>query len=75
MWEVLGVFKWRSPPLERADAQARSGTSSLAYPGEFCEPVMLYNKCHRLPVWNKDEKTDAEGEMDTQKTKLLAYFE
>lgn len=36
---------------------------------------MLYNKCHRLPVWNKDEKTDAEGEMDTQKTKLLAYFE
>lgn len=74
MWAVLGVFEWRSPPLERADAWAGSGTSSPAYPGEFCEPVMLYNKCHRLPVWNKDEKADAEGEMHTQKSKLLVYF-
>ena len=75
MWAVLGAFKWRSPPLHGTDARARSSASSPYYPGEFCEPVILCNKCHRLPVQNQAEKADAEGEMHTQRAKLRAYFE
>lgn len=70
-----GVFQGRRPPSARAAAPTGSGTGSPAYPGEFCGPVMMCKERHRLPVWNQDKKAAAEGEVHTQKTKLLSYFE